>query len=486
MNIGYKERFLNNPNPGSLIRELPWNTINPVTAYERVARGPYSFLLESAKEKDHRSQYSFLGTEPYLVIKTKGSRVEISCEGRTTVGTPSPLSNVEDILNETSTPRREGLPPFVGGAVGLFSYDLVRLFERLPRIGIDDLDCPDLHLMFVDTLIAFDHVADTVQIIYTPPRNHILNTDRATLYAIGVEKIKRIEERLRGGIPIVSPDRDLGRNEPPESNLTKSQYLERVRRCKEYIAAGDIYQANLSQRFSVPFRQSAWSLYRVLREINPAPFAGFLQLGELQLVSASPERLIRLRNGMLETRPIAGTRPKGNNPREEQGMRAELLASEKERAEHLMLVDLERNDLGKVCRYGSVRVDEFMATEAYSHVIHIVSNIRGEISPGNNPLDVIRAVFPGGTITGVPKIRCMEIIEELEPAVRGPYTGSFGYISSSGEMDLNLIIRTFIIKNQRAYVQVGGGIVADSEPEQEYNETLIKAEALLLALSKMH
>jgi anthranilate/para-aminobenzoate synthase component I len=485
MNIRFKEPFLNNPNPGSLTLELPWNLTTPVAAYERVARGPYSFLLESAKETDKRSRYSFLGTEPNLVLETKGSRVEMSRGGRTTVGSLSPLAHLEDILNEISTPKLEGLPPFVGGGVGLFSYDLVRLFEKLPRFAVDDLNCPDLHLMFVDTVIAFDHSAHTVQIIYTPPQKQILNTDRKILYEIGVDKIKRIEERLKGSFPNESPDRNPGRNGPPESNLTKPQYLERVRRCKEYIAAGDIYQANLSQRFSVPFRQSAWSLYKILREINPAPFAGFLQLGELQLVSASPERLVRLGSGMLETRPIAGTRPTGNSPREKRGMRAELLASEKERAEHLMLVDLERNDLGKVCRYGSVRVNEFMATETYSHVIHIVSNIRGEISPGKKPLDVIRAVFPGGTITGVPKIRCMEIIEELEPAVRGPYTGSFGYISSSGEMDLNLIIRTFIIKNQRAYVQVGGGIVADSEPDQEYNETLIKAEALLLALSKL-
>lgn len=480
-----KDNFLGNPHPGSLVKRLPWNITSPVTAYERIASGPYSFLLESVKQSGNTARYSFVGTDPFMILKAKGPRVEINYGGKSETVQDLPFAVLRNVLVELSTSKMDGLPPFFGGAVGLFSYDLVRFFEKLPRHAIDDLHCPDLFLMFVDTVIAFDHEDKSIQIIYTPPQNQVLNTDRKTLLEKGLSKIERIEKRLTDPFQPVPLKRGPRRDVQPESNLTKAQYTKMVRRCKEYIAAGDIYQANLSQRFSVPFHGDPWSLYKVLRRINPAPFAGFLQMGDLQLVSASPERLIRLQAGILETRPIAGTRPRGGNLREDQEKRVDLLSSEKERAEHLMLVDLERNDLGKVCRYGTVRVDEFMVTEQYSHVIHIVSNIRGELSSGQHSLDVIRAVFPGGTITGVPKVRCMEIIEELEPAVRGPYTGSFGYINLSGELDLNLIIRTFVIKNNRAYVQVGGGIVADSEPEYEYQETLYKAEALLKALEQL-
>jgi anthranilate/para-aminobenzoate synthase component I len=479
------ENFLSRPHPGSLVQRLPWSLTTPVNAYERIASGPYSFLLESAKEHRSTARYSYVGSDPFLILKAKGPRLEIDRGDKSEAVPGPPITALKNLLDELSIPKMDGLPPFFAGAVGLFSYDFVRFFEKLPRHAVDDLNCPDLWLMFVDTVVVFDHEDKSLQIIYTPPQNQVLNTDRTTLFERGLDKIKQIEERLTSPFLPARSKRDPIPVPRPESNLSKVQYMKMVRRCKEYIAAGDIYQANLSQRFSVPFHQDAWSLYQVLRGINPAPFGGFLQMGDFQLVSASPERLVRLQSGIVETRPIAGTRPRGGNLREDQGMRSDLLSSEKERAEHLMLVDLERNDLGKVCRYGSVHVDEFMGTEQYSHVMHIVSNIRGELSSGKQSLDVIRAVFPGGTITGVPKVRCMEIIEELEPSVRGPYSGSFGYINLSGELDLNLIIRTFVIKNNRAYIQVGGGIVADSEPEYEYRETLYKAEALLEALKQL-
>ncbi len=259
-----------------------------------------------------------------------------------------------------------------------------------------------------------------------------------------------------------------------------------VRRCKEYIAAGDIYQANLSQRLSAAIGNAdPLRLYRILRTINPSPFAAFLDFGDLQLVSSSPERLVRLREGVADTRPIAGTRRRGTDQAEMRELSAELLTNEKERAEHIMLLDLERNDLGKVCEYGTVSVDEFMVVEDYSHVIHIVSNVRGSLAPGRDAFDLVGAVFPGGTITGVPKVRCMEIIDELEPVARGPYTGSIGYFSNTGDMDLNIIIRTFVIKDGHAYIQAGAGIVADSDPEREYFETLQKAEALKKALEML-
>jgi len=265
--------------------------------------------------------------------------------------------------------------------------------------------------------------------------------------------------------------------------MPKQDYVDIVRKAKEYIAAGDIFQANLSQRVSADImRKSPWNLYRILRSINPSPFAAYIDCGDYQIVSSSPERLIRIRDRIIETRPIAGTRPRGRDKKEDALMRSELLLNEKERAEHIMLIDLERNDLGRVSAYGTVSVDELMITEDYSHVIHIVSNITGTLAHEKDCFDAIRALFPGGTITGVPKVRCMEIIDELEPLRRGPYTGAIGYVGFSGTMDFNIIIRTFVIKNETAYVQAGAGIVADSEPEREYLETLKKAEALIKAL----
>jgi anthranilate/para-aminobenzoate synthase component I len=268
--------------------------------------------------------------------------------------------------------------------------------------------------------------------------------------------------------------------------MAREAFEAMVLRCKEYIAAGDIYQANLSQRFTAnigavdPLR-----LYQILREINPSPFAAFLDFEGLQLVSSSPERLVRLVKGVADTRPIAGTRRRGSDCAEMRGLSAELLTNEKERAEHIMLLDLERSDLGRVCDYGTVAVDELMVVEDYSHVIHIVSNVRGTLSPGKDGCDLIRAVFPGGTITGVPKVRCMEIIDELEPVARGPYTGSIGYLANTGDLDLNIIIRTFVVKDRQAHVQVGAGIVADSAPQREYEETLEKAEALKRAIERL-
>ena len=270
------------------------------------------------------------------------------------------------------------------------------------------------------------------------------------------------------------------------SNLTEKEYIDMVKRCKEYISAGDIFQANLSQRLSASVKGTdPLNIYRVLRGINPSPFSAFIDTGSFQLVSSSPERLVRLNNGVADTRPIAGTRPRGKSYAENGMLMDELITSEKERAEHIMLVDLERNDLGRVCKYGSVKVDEFMVLESYSHVTHIVSNVSGDMNSQLKVFDLIEAVFPGGTITGVPKIRCMEIIDELEPTTRGPYTGSIGYISYTGDMDLNIIIRTFIIKDGWAHIQVGAGIVADSDPEKEYKETLYKAEALLKTLEQV-
>ena len=477
--------FLNGSVPGSLIKPLPWGQVTPASAFVKIARGPYSFLLESTRGTESTGRYSFVGTDPFLVLRAKGTRIETLEHGIHRVFEGDPLEVLQRYLRDLAIPSPADIPPFYGGAVGLFSYDLARRIEVLPSLALDDLNCPDLAVMFVDTLIAFDHQEKRAVLVFTPAGDRIATTDRTTLMKEGLAKIDRLEKDLWRPSAGAAHREGPAHFARPVSNMTKEHYVSMVRRCKDYIAAGDIYQANLSQRFSVPFHGDPWMLYRILSEINPSPFAAFLQLDDLCLISASPERLIRLNKGLLETRPIAGTRPRGDSPEEDSGMICELLSNEKECAEHLMLVDLERNDLGKVCRYGSVHVDEFMVTERYSHVIHIVSNIRGDILPEKTALDAFRAVFPGGTVTGVPKIRCLQIIEELEPVTRGPYTGSLGYVSFGGEMDMNIIIRTFVIKNGRAHIQVGGGIVADSNPDREYEETLFKAEALLKALNRL-
>jgi len=348
----------------------------------------------------------------------------------------------------------------------------------------------------VDMVVAFDHILGKAWVIVNPgAREQEMGFRRpepdqwAGLYDEAEKKLMDLSSMLAAK----ENERTAQFSERSGTgtyslvpNMTKDQFEAMVTRCKEYIAAGDIYQANLSQRFSALINDAdTLRLYTILRNINPSSFAAYLDFGDLQLVGSSPERLVRLVDGIADTRPIAGTRRRGKDGTETRTLSVELLTNEKERAEHIMLLDLERNDLGRVCEYGTVRVDEMMAVEDYSHVIHIVSNVRGALATGRDAFDLVRAVFPGGTITGVPKVRCMEIIDELESMARGPYTGSIGYLSNTGDMDLNIIIRTFVVKDGIAHLQVGAGIVADSVPEQEYIETLQKAEALKKALERL-
>jgi aminodeoxychorismate synthase component I len=386
-----------------------------------------------------------------------------------------------------------GLPPFWGGAVGYFSYDLVREFETLPSIAKDDLLLPDLQLGLYDIITAVDHDTNRLQIIYCPPIERFLGEPREKLYREGLDRLAEWEATLNGRPAPLKNFLSLDQM-AFHLNQTREAYLDRVRRCQEYIAAGDIYQANLSHRFTLQ-PPSAYhdgterqlyeqELYQRLQAVNPSPFSGLIHFDDVTLISSSPERLVRLHDRQADTRPIAGTKPRGFDARDDQRLIDELLASEKERAEHLMLVDLERNDLGRVCRFGSVHVDKYMTIEQYSHVSHIVSHISGALKPDATSFDLIRALFPGGTITGVPKIRCMEIIEELEPVRRGPYTGSFGYISWNGDLDLNIVIRTLVWCAGKGYLQVGAGIVADSDPAKEYEETLQKAQAFFSALQR--
>jgi aminodeoxychorismate synthase component I len=457
---------------------------SPLKVFEAFS-GKGVILLDSPKGPDKTARYSFVLFEPYREFKVKEGRIEIRDNRGKRSLTGRPLSVLRDLLNSYRQIPVSGLPPFQGGVVGLLSYDFVHYLERLPRTVVDDLMIPDAHFFFYDRLFAFDNTQAKAFAIVCP----------GTRDSDGKDSLSKTEEVLQNMVkeylnikddnsPLVhSPKR---KNIEIVKELTKDQYMDMVKAAKAYIKAGDIFQANLSQRIWSPFDENlSWSLYLRLRSINPSPFCFYADMGEYILVSSSPERLLRLQGRLAETRPIAGTRPRGADRTEDEIMRAELLLNEKERAEHIMLIDLERNDLGKVCEYGTVHVDELMITEDYSHVIHIVSNIRGILAQPYDAFSLIRAAFPGGTITGVPKVRCMEIIDELEPVARGPYTGSFGYIGFNGNMDLNIIIRTFVIKEGRAFVQAGAGIVADSDPEREYYETLKKAEALLLSIEKV-
>jgi anthranilate/para-aminobenzoate synthase component I len=493
-----------------LYEEIPYSS--PVLIYESLASAN-SFLLESVKGPEKIARYSFIGFDPCFIFKVKNGVIEIETSEKKTIFSNGPIKTMKNLVTVYTQKPFEYLPPFQGGIVGIISYDFVQYLERLPRNAIDDINLPDAHFLMIDRLIAIDHLYKRCWIIVCPGAKDLVEGEGATGRVDWSEKYDEAEYKVNKILKTVAscklqhtpsltlPPRGGGRGWGGNSELRtpnserkieiiyemkKNEYMDIVKKAKEYIAAGDIFQANLSQRVSAHIRdRNPWILYRILSSINPSPFAAFIDFGDYQIVSSSPERLLRVKNRIIDTRPIAGTRPRGKDSMEDELMRSELLLNEKERAEHIMLIDLERNDIGRVSDYGTVRVDELMITEDYSHVIHIVSNIRGNLADGKDCFDAIKAAFPGGTITGVPKVRCMEVIDELEPVRRGPYTGSIGYISFSGNIDLNIVIRTFVIKGKMAYVQVGAGIVADSEPEMEYYETLKKAEALIKTLERV-
>ena len=461
-----------------VVFETGINDKNPCQVYEANLSQKESFLLESVKGIPKIARYSLIGLDNFLIFKSKDDIVEVQENGGKRRYRANPIKALRDIFRRFPSPKIDYLEGFFAGAVGYLGYDLVHFIEELPKTTLDDLDLPDCYLLFPKSLIIFDHLKERLKIV--------VNLFCGERYEEAEKRISEIISRVEAAGPAEIERRPSKKRVVSfTSNLTKNAYLNMVKRAKEHIKAGDIYQANLSQRLSLPLNNARpFRLYKLLREINPSPFSAYLNLGDITLVSSSPERLVRAGDDLVETRPIAGTRRRGREDAEDKELEAELILSPKERAEHIMLVDLERNDLGRVCEYGSVVVDEMMTIERYSHVMHLVSNIKGELSKSKDIFDVILACFPGGTITGVPKVRCMEIIDELEPTRRGPYTGSIGYLGFNNLMDLNIIIRTFVIKDGRAHIQVGGGIVADSDPEHEYFETLYKAEALIKALEE--
>jgi len=477
--------------------------------FEAVAFDPPHVLLESARVHPVTGRYSLIVGEPIKTLTAFGDQVRIQEKGREQSLSADPFTVMGDLLRSNPAVRVPGLPPFVGGAVGVIGFEAARMLERIPSRAQDDLHLPDLAFLFCDEAIVLDHLERKLWVIaldrsYDRAVEKIEHlADRIRPPRTGRDKQASEAERPRCPEPKARDERDRRLSEEPRwgderpavppgstggliSTHTQASFEAMVRRAKEFIAAGDIYQTNLSQRFTVPLREDPWQLYRRLTEINPSPFAAFVDLGFAQIVSASPERFIRVQRDRIETRPIAGTRPKGKTTVETARLRKELILNEKERAEHLMLVDLERNDLGRVCRYDTVEVDDLMAMEEYSHVIHIVSNVRGKLRPGVGFKDLMKAAFPGGTISGCPKVRCLEIIDELEPVRRHFYTGSLGYLSATGDMDMNLLIRTAVIQGGQAHIQAGAGIVADSDPSREYDETLHKAQALLETIGAVH
>lgn len=477
--------------PSPLVVALPCPSVSPFELYERIASTHRpSFLFESGKGPATTGRYSFFASDPYQVVSGKDDRcVYRTVQGHEESG-PAPFQHLAHLFGNSCIARPSDVPPFFGGAIGYFSYDLVRQFETLPLIALDDLGTPDLEFAFFDLVAAIDHKLGLLVLMFCPPLERFLGEPREKLYQEGRDRLAALEARLSGPATAGRGFDALGPlTFSPEQR--QSAYMDRVRRCQDYIAAGDIYQANLSHRFSVtcdafaPRGELRTDLlaYGRLRSLNPSPFSGLLRFDRTSFISSSPERLVRLDGRRADTRPIAGTRPRGRNAADDQRLAEELRANEKECAEHVMLVDLERNDLGRVCDFGSVQVDELMTLERYSHVNHLVSHVAGALRENANAFDLLRAMFPGGTITGVPKIRCMEIIEELEPVRRGAYTGSMGYISWSGDLDFNILIRTLIMRNGKGYLQVGAGIVADSEPAREYDETIHKAQAFLSAFS---
>ena len=470
---------------GNLIpvyREIFADTETPVSAFKKLNTVDHCFLLESVEGGEKWARFSFLGFSPSIIFKSKGRTVEIiRGKKREILNTDDPLSALKKIMQAYTPVEVRGLPRFFGGAVGYISYDMVRFFEKLPTATEDDLDWHDAYLMITDSLLIFDNLKHTLKVVYNVHLDGSVNVNSA--YARAVAKINRMIAYLNKPLK-KERVRPAGRGGSLQSNFKKRAFESIVEKAKEYIKAGDIIQTVLSQRFETNLTVKPFDLYRALRVINPSPYMYYVKMGESFIVGSSPEVLVRLEKGRVEVRPIAGTRHRGNDEKQDLLLEKDLKKDPKELAEHIMLVDLGRNDIGRIARMGSVKVDELMVVERYSHVMHLVSHVSGMLKPGRDAFDVFRATFPAGTVSGAPKIRAMEIIEELERHQRGPYAGAVGYFSFSGNMDFCITIRTMLIKNKKIFVQAGAGIVADSKPDREYQETVNKALGMVKAIQK--
>ncbi|MBL7165997.1 MAG: anthranilate synthase component I [Dehalococcoidales bacterium] len=461
------------PQNGNLVpvcREIVADLETPVSAFLKINRDGYSFLLESVEGGERVARYSFIGTDPYRVLTTRGED-----------GT-DPLLPLAGELEKYKVVPVNGLPRFCGGAVGYLSYETVTRFEELPSPTADPLGLPESLFMLVDTMLAFDHATHKIKVISYISLD---SPDIETAYRQAVEKIDSLVDRLKTPLlPGQAELKHVATGKGLSSNMSRGDFEDKVRLIKEYITAGEAIQVVLSQRLKQPTRANPFDIYRALRTINPSPYMFFLDFKDFHIIGASPEILVRVEDGAVMTRPLAGTRPRGKDPAEDDRLDKELRSDEKERAEHIMLVDLGRNDIGRVSQPGTVEVSDLMDVERYSHVMHLVSHVQGKLRGDMTPLDALRACFPAGTVSGAPKIRAMEIIAELETEKRGPYAGAVGYLSFSGNMDMAIAIRTMVVNRGIAYTQAGCGVVYDSIPEKEYEESMNKARALLNAVSQ--
>jgi anthranilate synthase component 1 len=485
MNVDFNE-FKELSKQGNLIplyREILGDIETPVSAFLKLKKRP-SFLLESVVGGEKWARYSFIGIDPSMTIICRDKKVEIKKEGAVIeTETEDPLNVVKDILSKFRPVDTKGLPRFSGGVVGYFGYDIVKFFERVPDMQKPKIEMPDIFLMLADTVLIFDNLRQTIKVVCN---THTEGKDIKDAYEEAEARIDKIIDELRQGTypsaPIAHGLSPIATTQDFSSNFTKEGFLNAVEKAKEYVMSGDVVQVVLSQRFEKQTIASPFDIYRSLRIINPSPYMYYIDTGDEQIVGSSPEILVRLEGDKITLRPIAGTRKRGETEKEDKALEDDLKKDPKEIAEHIMLVDLGRNDVGRVAEIGSIKVTELMTVERYSHVMHIVSNVEGRLKNGLDAFDVFRACFPAGTVTGAPKVRAMEIIEELEPTKRGAYAGAVGYFGYSGNMDTCITIRTLIIKDGKVYVQAGAGIVADSVPENEYMETVNKAKGMLKAI----
>ncbi len=468
-------------------RQLTGDCLTPVSAFGRIERTAPSFLFESVIGGEKVGRFSFLGTEPFLRFEARGHEVTISVPGgpgaTRRYSSADPLVDLQQLVERYRAVHLAGLPRFAGGAVGYAAYDAVRYTEHLPHAPHDDRGLPDLSFSFFDRMVIFDHIRKTVLVV---AQAHVEpGADAKAAYETACARVDELVERLSAPGPELSLA-DLDTEGPvrlsPRSNFTRNAYEQVVQHCQEYIKAGDIFQVVPSQRLQVETTASPFDIYRVLRVINPSPFLFYLTFDDFSLIGSSPEILVRVEEGVVTIRPLAGTRRRGHNDAEDQALARELLADPKERAEHIMLVDLGRNDVGRVAVYNTVQLSDVMKVERYSHVMHITSNVTGRLQEGKTAFDALRAGLPAGTVSGAPKVRAMQIIDEVEPTKRGPYAGAVGYIDFTGNMDTCIALRTLVIQGRTAYVQAGGGVVYDSLPGAEYEETMNKAQGLLKAI----
>ncbi|MFH1868279.1 MAG: anthranilate synthase component I [Candidatus Omnitrophota bacterium] len=493
-----EKEFIKKSKKGNLIpvyKEIYADFETPLSAFVKIDDKKNSYLLESVEGEERIGRYSFLGSRPSVIIESKAGLLTITSKDKKqsiSKRVDNPLDEIEKFMKNFKFVPAEGLPLFCGGLVGYIGYDAIRFIEDIPDNCKDDLNVPDIKLLLTDTILIFDRVKHSIKIVSNAHLKDKSAKEAKRAYQEAVKNIDGIIRMLRtplkGFMPhledvVYSKTAGSKKQRILKSNVKKSEFKRAVIKAKEYIKAGDIIQAVLSQRFVADYKGDPLSVYRALRTINPSPYMFFLSFGDLKLIGSSPEIMVRCEDGIAEIRPIAGTRPRGRDDKEDKKLEHELLKDPKERAEHLMLVDLGRNDLGRACLPGTVKVSEFMAIERYSHVMHIVSDCVGKLAPKNNVHKLLKASFPAGTVAGAPKIRAMEIIDELETTKRGPYAGCVGYFSFSGNLDTCITIRTILLKDYKAYVQAGAGIVADSKPESEYQETVNKAMGMFKAIA---